>query len=407
VTIHLHIHMTTPDGTVLPAGELVVAEPEANGLLAGQFRYFSSYLAHPMAFSLDPIHLPLTDVIFDANRPTAGVHAVFEDSLPDDWGRRLLIRQHHLAHGYRRVPQLLAAMEHGLGALSFLSPGKQPTTHSRSGTSLEHLMELAGSFERNEELEDKQYLPLFAAGSSPGGARPKVLACHRGAEWIAKFPSVRDIFDMVGLEAATMELARQAGIQTALTEMVPCGSGKILLVRRFDLTPPGGRNHMISMQTLIGAEGYYSLGYRDMAEILRRISAAPAEDLMQLYRQVVFHAMIGNTDDHLKNFCMLHGQKGWRLSPAFDLLPDVGGNLEHQLHINHSFLPPDKSALVNEARSFNISRRKTAEEIIFSIAETATGADAVFQKFEVPPSDRRQFTNDISRRLKKMCISHE
>lgn len=402
MTTHLHIRLTTPDGSVLPAGELVVADPGDNGSLAGQFRYFPSYLANPRAFALDPIRLPLTDTIYNANRPAAGVHAVFEDSLPDDWGRRLLIRRHRLGRGHQRVPHLLEAMEHGLGALSFLAPGKQTTGGDLSATTLENLMELALRFERGEELDSDEYLPLLAAGSSPGGARPKVLIQDRGREWIAKFPSVRDIFDMVGLEAATMEMARQAGIRTAETEMTPCGDAKILLVRRFDLSPAGGRYHMISMQTLLGAEGYYTFGYRDLAEILRRVSASPAVDLLQLFRQMVFHAMIGNTDDHLKNFCMLHGDEGWRLSPAFDLLPNVGRNQEHQLRIGDSFLPPDRSVLLNEARSFNISRRKTAEEIIDTVATAAADTDRLFRRFSVPPPDREHFQNDISRRLQRI-----
>jgi len=33
--------------------------------------------------------------------------------------------------------------------------------------------------------------------------------------------------------------------------------------------------------------------------------------------------MIGNTDNHLKNFLMLHDETGWRLSPAFDLVPNI------------------------------------------------------------------------------------
>ncbi|MBU3914124.1 HipA domain-containing protein, partial [bacterium] len=53
--------------------------------------------------------------------------------------------------------------------------------------------------------------------------------------------------------------------------------------------------------------------------------------LRMLYRQMVFNVMIGNTDDHLKNFCMLHNDEGWKLRPAFDLVPNIGFNREHVL----------------------------------------------------------------------------
>jgi hypothetical protein len=39
----------------------------------------------------------------------------------------------------------------------------------------------------------------------------------------------------------------------------------------------------------------------------------------------------GNTDDHLKNFSMLHKETGFCLSPAYDLLPDIHGKRSHSL----------------------------------------------------------------------------
>jgi serine/threonine-protein kinase HipA len=61
---------------------------------------------------------------------------------------------------------------------------------------------------------------------------------------------------------------------------------------------------------------------------------------------MVFNIMIGNTDDHLQNFIMLHDDSGWRLSPAFDLLPNIGFNQEHVLRIGMNTLPPNAAALL-------------------------------------------------------------
>ncbi len=58
-----------------------------------------------------------------------------------------------------------------------------------------------------------------------------------------------------------------------------------------------------------------------LADVIRHVSTQPGQDLQRLYRQMVFNVMLGNTDDHLKNFIMLHNDEGWRLSPAFDLVP--------------------------------------------------------------------------------------
>ncbi len=96
-----------------------------------------------------------------------------------------------------------------------------------------------------------------------------------------------------------MELGRRAGIETAETRLLALGSRKCLLVKRFDINDAGGRNHLISMQSLLKAEGYYYAGYRDLAEVIRHVSALPGRDLHKLYRQMVFNVMIGNTVSNL------------------------------------------------------------------------------------------------------------
>lgn len=56
-----------------------------------------------------------------------------------------------------------------------------------------------------------------------------------------------------------------------------------------------------------------------------------SSDLARLFRHALFNGLAGNTDDHLKNFAMLHRAGGYRLSPAYDLIPDIAANQEHVL----------------------------------------------------------------------------
>ena len=106
--IRLDVWLTLPTEESIKTGALVVSDPDiVQGTLQGQFRYTSEYLEHPEAFPLDPLHLPLSTEIFEADRPRAGIHGVFEDSLPDDWGRRLMVRSHKLGREDQRVPNLL------------------------------------------------------------------------------------------------------------------------------------------------------------------------------------------------------------------------------------------------------------------------------------------------------------
>ncbi|MEA3547403.1 MAG: type II toxin-antitoxin system HipA family toxin [Thermodesulfobacteriota bacterium] len=398
--IRLGVWLTLFDGSQVPVGELVTSAPQENGALHGQFRYDINYLNSPHSFSLDPFHLPLCNDIFDANRPFAGVHGVFEDSLPDDWGRRLLIRRYKLPRQKQRVPNLLQARgSDGLGALSFAVNAPPPKQSEVPAHKLEKLLQLSEEFEKDPSTVDDDLTLLFEAGSSPGGARPKVVVNYKGKSWLAKLPSIRDQFDVIGLETGAMRLSSLANIDTAHTELIACGPKRVLLIERFDITPTGGRRHMVSMQTLTGADGYYHLGYRDMAEIIRRISAQPGNDLERLFRQMVFNALIGNTDDHLKNFCMLYGEHGWSLSPAFDLLPNIGLNHEHQLHIAGGFRPPNRNSLIQEAKSFGIKRQQRAEKIINEVVDVVSTWKVVFQQIHIPDADIKILGKDISNRL--------
>ena len=400
--IRLDVWLTLPSGDVVAAGELVVDDQDARGALQGRFRYLPGYLESPQAFPLEPLHLSLSTEIFDADRPRAGVHGVFEDSLPDDWGRRLLVRRYRLGRSEQRIPQLLRLVANqGLGALSYVVQGrpdlKTTGVHCRH---LRELAELAEKFEQDGAMGDDELSLLFQAGSSPGGVRPKALVEDESGAYLAKLASVRDHLDVVSLEAAAMELARRAGIETAESKLLPLGARRCLLVKRFDLNPAGGRNHLVSMQSLLKVDDWYNLGYRDLAEVIKHVSAHPGQDLCRLFRQMVFNVMIGNTDDHLKNFLMLHDDQGWRLSPAFDLVPNIGFNQEHVLRIGLDNRPPDHETLVKEAKYFGIKRRPQAVQVIREVHSAVSEWPTVFSTHGVPAKDGETIGRDITQRLK-------
>ncbi|MDI6687658.1 MAG: type II toxin-antitoxin system HipA family toxin [Desulfobacterales bacterium] len=401
--IKLDVWLTLPSGESVKAGTLVADPDNVIGALPGQFRYASDYMEHTRAFPLDPLHLPLSADIFDADRPHAGVHGVFEDSLPDDWGRRLLVRRYNLGRKDQRVPQLLRLLGNQcLGALSYMETGRPDL--KTTGVHLRHLQELAllaERFEQDGAVDNDELSLLFLAGSSPGGARPKALVKDESGTYMAKFASARDQLDVVSLEAAAMELGRRAGIETADSKLLALGSRKCLLIKRFDINEAGGRNHLISMQFLLKADGYYYAGYRDMAEVIRHVSKQPGLDLHKLYRQMVFNVMIGNTDDHLKNFIMLHNDEGWKLSPAFDLVPNIGFNREHVLRIGYDNRPPDLETLLKEAGHFGLKRRQQTLEMIIKVYEAVSEWSTVFAECDVPERDTESIGKDISQRLKK------
>ena len=372
---------------LFPAGEMV-CEISTNGRPRCEFRYASEFLADSSSFPLDPTSLPLNTSIF----PYSGIaHPVFEDSLPDDWGKRLLIRKHRPGRRDQNTPNMLAVLgSSGLGALVYSLDNTPPLILHQSPTilNLGQLIEDAEKFERGEPLDTETSL-LFSAGSSPGGARPKTLILDEdGSHCIAKLPSSKDTVDVVRIEAATMSLAKKAGIPVPGTRVVQCGARPALLVERFDIIPTG-RRHMISMQSLLKAEGYYVCRYKELLDMVRRYSAAPSVDSANLFRQMVFNALIGNTDDHLKNFWMTYGENdGWRLSPAFDLVPDIARRGEHILLFDLDPYCPGIQKLSKLGKAWGISR---AGQLVDSVVSALSDWQQEYHEHGVTDQDIRPF----------------
>jgi serine/threonine-protein kinase HipA len=79
---------------------------------------------------------------------------------------------------------------------------------------------------------------------------------------------------------------------------------------------------LLSAMSMLGVSDNETHTYLEIAEALRQQGAEPNEDLKELWRRIVFTVLISNTDDHLRNHAFLYeSQKGWRLSPAYDMNP--------------------------------------------------------------------------------------
>lgn len=378
---------------------MVVAEPEANhgGRMRGEFRYSAEFLDWSGAFALDPFHLSLGTDPIRTTDPATGIHAVLEDSLPDSWGRAIMCRRYDVPRSRQRAAYLLEYLgAEAMGALAYTRSAKWWERSEEAGLpNLADLMMSAERYESDPDAPVDDLMHLFKAGSPPGGARPKVLVKEKQIDYLAKFPSLKDTFDMVALEAATLATARDAGIEVPEFYVQRLGERSALMVERFDVTQRGGRNHLLSMQTLLGAGSYYFLGYGEMADVVRRLSDRPGKDLRALFRQAVFNALIGNTDDHLKNFAMLHGAEGWQLTPAYDLLPDVGDNREHVLHFGSVGTVPSMDSLQSLGRVFGISPKKT-RSIIDEVRQAVAGFPAQCANFAVPDSDQKVMSGRMS-----------
>lgn len=299
------------------------------------FEYAREWLSNPTAFSLEPAlslgpgphHTPSSRAVFGA----------FGDSAPDRWGRVLMRREERRrAERERRHPRSLAEIdfllmvddEARLGALRFSATEGGPFLESpqpdRRIPPFVDLPRLLAASERivAERDTDEDLRLLLAPGSSLGGARPKASVRDRnGALAIAKFSQKSDEINTVLWEAVALKLAAKAGITVPLWRVETVARKPVLVLRRFD-RGKSGRIPFLSAMSMLGAADHETHSYMEIADAIRRYGAEAREDLRQLWRRIVLNVLIANTDDHLRNHGFLYeGNRGWRLSPAYDINP--------------------------------------------------------------------------------------
>jgi serine/threonine-protein kinase HipA len=268
---------------------------------------------------------------------------MFADSSPDRWGRHLIDRSFARRKRTGELPTNARVRESDylLGVHDAFRSGALRFKLDDAGAFLAADLPIAAPpFVRIRELEaasralesdaddnpglDEQLRILLAPGASLGGARPKAsVSDPDGNLWIAKFPSVNDRHDTGAWEYVLHELASRCGICVPAAEARRFGGGAhTFLVRRFDRRKAGARIHFASAMTLTGHIDGESASYLEIAEVLTSQGAEAGNDLLELWRRIVFNIMVSNTDDHLRNHGFLLTPNGWRLSPAYDMNPN-------------------------------------------------------------------------------------
>jgi serine/threonine-protein kinase HipA len=346
--------MTTSESTCfvfiqLPSGEEVVCgrfsqEPVPAGGRRGQFVYARSYRERSNAVAIDPFELPLgpatREVIDDA-----GVFGALRDAAPDAWGRRVI--EWRLGGGAlpTEIDYLLNSPEDRAGALSFSRKNEPPAAVQRFNRvlDLEELLSIAtridaGTAEPRESTPARQISQLLEPGTSMGGARPKNVVEDAGGLWLAKFPLKGDRWNVSAVEGAMLDLARLCGIRSAEHRLLSVAGQSVLLVKRFDRQRQADgsmrRFRMVSAKTVLRAQDGVThreaWSYLRLADELQRWVGEPVADRQELFRRMVFNALISNLDDHPRNHALIAPGEDWQLSPAYDLTPSPVRSLDRR-----------------------------------------------------------------------------
>lgn len=343
MTSEAFVYIMLPGETAfVTAGRFVLTE-DRHGAPLGRFVYGRSYLARPDVVALDPIELPLAERTYETHR-LKGMFGALRDASPDYWGRRVIEKHAGLAQ-LGEIDYLLHSPDDRAGALSFgraVTPPAPVRTYNRT-VDLARLQALADQLISEEAsaeatpAELAQVQDLLLLGTSMGGARPKVVVEDEGQLWIAKFNRTDDPWNHARVEHAMLVLARECGLTTAESRLTDVAGRDVLLVKRFDREPHEDayrRARMLSALTLLRTGDSHQdrerWSYVLLVEELRRVSSDPQADAHQLFKRMVFNALISNTDDHPRNHAVIAPGSEWRLSPAYDLVPFPAVSLERR-----------------------------------------------------------------------------
>lgn len=316
--------------TWVTCASLSIEEVGAQAYL-GEFLYGQRYLERSNVIPLDSYLLPLRRAVIQFTK-LKGVPGPVRDASPDYWGRRVIqAKLDRKDEDLTEIDYLLNGPDDGAGNLRF-GLDREPPGPPRRFNRTHQLSELVHAAQILQEDGRLPYevLENLEPGTSMGGARPKATIEDQHKIWLAKLPEKDDRHNMQRIEYATLELARQANLNVCGTRLESLGATDVLMLERFDrkwnpTAQAYDRYGLVSGLTILDAEDGYQgrerWSYPLLAQELRRRSVVPNADCLELFRRMVFNAMVTNNDDHPRNHAMLHTPGGWRLSPAYDIVP--------------------------------------------------------------------------------------
>ena len=334
--------MTSMDRlTVKYHGEIVgiISLTPDNKCLA--FEYDPRWLAE--GFSISPLELPLKTGLFLAKpTPLNGNFGIFEDSLPDGYGRYLLhkalMREGIDDRNLSAIDRLSIIGKSGMGALTY-EPETIISTDEEI-TDFDLLQQKALEVLKEQQDTDAGLL-LYNSGNS-GGCRPKAVFSDAEGHWLVKFRHTYDPKDMGVQEYHYNEVARKCGIDVPDFKLT---NGEYFTTKRFDLTDDSERIHTATAGGLLCLSlSEPVLDYSNLLALTGYITQNP-KYVEEMYRRMVFNYLTDNKDDHCKNFSYLvrkdsNGKFIWHLAPAYDLtLCTEGYNGQHATSVNSTGNP--------------------------------------------------------------------
>jgi len=327
-------------GDIQPVGRLAYRDQIA------YLQYDESFLT--AGLELSPVHHSTSTGVQRPYRADIfqGLHGVFNDSLPDGWGRLLVDRR---ARQLGIEPATLTPLDRlacvggdAIGALIY-APATDVWEQRSDTLDLDKLAADARSVLEGD-ISDV-ISELGHAGGSPGGARPKALVAVNDTghavhgtddipdgytQYLVKFAGHEDPEDIAAIEMTYAMMAKDAGVAMPETRLLKGGRGQFhFAARRFDREGKH-RVHVHSASGLLYTDiRIPALDYEDLIKLTRKLTHDQRE-CEAMFTLAVFNVLAHNRDDHARQFSFIMQRDGvWQMAPAYDLTCSPGPGGEH------------------------------------------------------------------------------
>lgn len=153
------------------------------------------------------------------------------------------------------------------------------------------------------------------------------------------------------------------------TSLIETDGGVHFAVERFDIKKTVNGVERLHMHSLSGLMHHNpaetTFDYMNAFRVGLKLNI-PHEDMVNLYRIMIFNIAFGNKDDHSRNISYLMDKSGkWRAAPAYDLTFTY--NKHHQMLFNlRNISEIDRKHLIHMGEEFKI---QNCDDIISKVIE--------------------------------------
>lgn len=353
--------------------------------------YFSySIKFKTKGLELSPLKLPvsLTKPLYINNDDDVykGMAGIFYDSIPDKHGLALMDRffesEGKSVEEISMLYRLMFIGDRGMGAIEY-RPSRDTATHEQ-----QEIKNIKLAYSDMRDIEEgkkaasaEDLYTLIDSASPVGGAKPKMLVQYNKStksvmynnriledgyeRYLLKFDYIQDSTkespSETKYEYIYMNMARDCGIEVPELFLLEEGGLSHYMIKRFDRTNADEKIHIATASALAHKNIKISrvMSYEELFLLTMRVTQSQ-EEIVQLFRRMVFNILSVNNDTHPKNFAFMMNSKGkWKLSPSYDIIYSKAiGILNPLMTINGKIKGYKIKDFLDIAKSFLINKKK-------------------------------------------------